>query len=229
MGGSRTQGLETLHLCRRSGTNFRASGADRPISGRSRPERVTQSDDTASDRDLGCRSASASRRSLSPMRLPPDTNGCLLAGPLNGLSWAAAVSGIHFSERPLSCLRFSKCDIQKPAIFGVTVRIADYPELRIENWRQNGKVGSSPRARLSSGPLWSGGKCHGLIRIWSRHTRASDGAIRQLMALICNQLAPLRLVRLNYQPCAAPGQCYFQRDPWCAQTGQRVRRARPTL
>ena len=145
MGGSRTQGPETLHLCRRSGTNFRASGADRPISGRSRPERVTQSDDTASDRDLGCRSASASRRSLSPMRLSLDTNGCLLAGPLNGLSWAAAVSGIHFSERPLSCLRFSECDIQKPAIFDVTVRIADYPELRIENWRQNGKVGSSPR------------------------------------------------------------------------------------
>lgn len=162
MGGSRTQGLETLHLCRRSGTNFRASGADRPISGRSRPERVTQSDDTASDRDLGCRSASASRRSLSPMRLPPDTNGCLLAGPLNGLSWAAAVSGIHFSERPLSCLRFSECDIQKPAIFDVTVRIADYPELRIENWRQNGEVGSSPRARLSSGPLWSGGSVMGL-------------------------------------------------------------------
>ena len=82
------------------------------------------------------------------MRLSLDTNGCLLAGPLNGLSWAAAVSGIHFSERPLSCLRFSECDIQKPAIFDVTVRIADYPELRIENWRQNGKVGSSPRARL---------------------------------------------------------------------------------
>ena len=86
------------------------------------------------------------------MRLSLDTNGCLLAGPLNGLSWAAAVSGIHFSERPLSCLRFSECDIQKPAIFDVTVRIADYPELRIENWRQNGKVGSSPRARLPPPP-----------------------------------------------------------------------------
>ena len=77
------------------------------------------------------------------MRLSPDTNGCLLAGPLNGVSWAAAVSGIHFSERPLSCL-FSECDIQKPAIIGVTVRIADYPELRIENWRPNGKVGCAP-------------------------------------------------------------------------------------